>query len=344
MSARELPREAAALVTSAGIRGRLRFEPLVGGANNRVFGVLVDGRPRAVVKAYFSHPDDDRDRVGAEFRFATFGWRNGVRAVPQPLACDFDRRLGVYEFIEGSPVAPGEVTDREVGEALAFFEEVNRHRHEPDATRVSLASEACFSIADHLSTVSRRLGRLCDIGTGSTPPVDRDAMDFVRGEVAPLWTEVEASIRTSAAALREGLTGVLPSGTRCISPSDFGFHNAIRTATGHLRFIDFEYAGWDDPAKMVCDFFCQPKVPVPIQHYDRFAEAVMRELADPQSGVQRASMLLPAYRVKWCCILLNDFMPADARRRRFAASEDGDESERKLAQLEKARAALKVLR
>ena len=49
---------------------------------------------------------------------------------------------------------------------------------------------------------------------------------------------------------------------RCLSPSDFGFHNAL--AQGEtVRFIDFEYAGWDDPAKTVCDFFHHPGVPVP---------------------------------------------------------------------------------
>ena len=40
---------------------------------------------------------------------------------------------------------------------------------------------------------------------------------------------------------------------RCISPSDFGLHNAIRTAAD-IRFIDFEFAGWDDPAKALVNF------------------------------------------------------------------------------------------
>lgn len=342
MSSTGLPPEATALVAAAGVRGRFRFEPLAGGANNRVFGVVVDGRPRAVVKAYFSHPDDTRDRVGAEFRFATFAWEHGVRALPEPLACDFERRLGVYEFIEGSPVPPTEVTGREVGEALVFYEEVNRHRDEPDATGVSPASEACFSIGDHLATVERRARRLSGIGSAS--PIDRDATGFIREELMPVWTAVAASIRTEAASSPEGLTGVLPSERRCISPSDFGFHNAIRTSNGHLRFIDFEYAGWDDPAKMVCDFFCQPKVPVPIALFDRFANATMSKLPNPLTGMRRAWMLLPAYRVKWCCILLNDFLPAGGSRRRFADSVGSDEDERKSAQLEKARAALEVLR
>ena len=41
---------------------------------------------------------------------------------------------------------------------------------------------------------------------------------------------------------------------KCLSPSDFGFHNVIVEKDKILRFIDFEYAGWDDPAKMVSDF------------------------------------------------------------------------------------------
>ena len=39
-----------------------------------------------------------------------------------------------------------------------------------------------------------------------------------------------------------------------ISPSDFGFHNALRTNTGPV-FFDFEFSGWDDPAKTIIDFF-----------------------------------------------------------------------------------------
>ena len=45
------------------------------------------------------------------------------------------------------------------------------------------------------------------------------------------------------------MSAALPKETRCLSPSDFGFHNALLEATGKLRFVDFEYAGWDDPAK-----------------------------------------------------------------------------------------------
>jgi hypothetical protein len=125
---------------------------------------------------------------------------------------------------------------------------------------------------------------------------------------------------------------------RCISPSDFGFHNALVDPEGHLRFIDFEYAGWDDPAKMVCDFFCQPAVPVPMDFYDKLVESVVSGLDRPDEHSQRISLLMPVYRVKWCCIMLNDFLPWGGDRRRFTRSGEGVQE--KAEQLEKARRAL----
>ena len=42
-----------------------------------------------------------------------------------------------------------------------------------------------------------------------------------------------------------------------LSPSDFGFHNVIKK-NKKLFFFDFEYAGMDDPVKLISDFICQP--------------------------------------------------------------------------------------
>ena len=51
-------------------------------------------------------------------------------------------------------------------------------------------------------------------------------------------------------------------------------------------------------------------------------------------------LLLPAYQIKWCCIMLNDFLGADQLRRDFALDPAAAET-RKQSQLAKAREALK---
>ena len=43
------------------------------------------------------------------------------------------------------------------------------------------------------------------------------------------------------------------------------FHNIIfRDNKAH--FIDFEYAGWDDPGKLFCDLILQPDHNIPIKY------------------------------------------------------------------------------
>src|SRR5690606_1492036 len=72
---------------------------------------------------------------------------------------------------------------------------------------------------------------------------------------------------------------------RLLSPSDFGFHNMLRRDDGSLAFIDFEYFGWDDPAKLAADFLLHAGHKLTPALAARF-EAGMRALfsADPQFG------------------------------------------------------------
>ena len=102
-----------------------------------------------------------------------------------------------------------------------------------------------------------------------------------------------------------------------VSPSDFGFHNALADGR-NLSFLDFEYAGRDDPAKLVCDFFCQPEVPVPQTYFSCAVERIVAGLGLPDPHRLRCAALLDLYRVKWTCIILNHFLPLGAARRSFA--------------------------
>lgn len=329
------PRENQALASAAGL-GRVRaVVPLSGGANNRVFRLEAAGGV-ALLKSYFRHPDDPRDRLGTEWAFASFAWDAGVRCIPRPLASDPAAGLALFEYVAGRPLHGTVPADEEIDSAINFFGTLNAARGRHAAAALPVASEACFSIDDHLATVDRRVARLK--GAPAASAADHAAAAFVEAELTPGWERVKAAARQSAAALGVTTDRRLGAADHCLSPSDFGFHNAIRAADGRLRFIDFEYAGWDDPAKLACDFFCQPAVPAPAAAFDRFARAVAAPFADAAAHRDRAALLLPVYRVKWCCILLNEFLPVGGRRRAFSTA--ADQESRKAAQLAKARAAL----
>lgn len=330
---------AADLIHSIGLRGKFTLHPLTGGANNRVFRVEANGC-RVLLKAYFQHADDPRDRLGPEFSFASFAWGNGLRCLPQPLACDRERRLGLYEFIQGRQLSAQEIDGGKIQEALDFYHAVNRHKWRPAAQALPEGSEASFSIAEHLGCVERRLQKLGEVDESSE--INRQAADFIRKDLSEKWKKIVDSVGQGINQLGLGIDEKIVYQDRCLSPSDFGFHNAILGEDGRLRFIDFEYAGWDDPAKMINDFFCQPALPVPIEYYSIFITDITTGVLQPEIQLQRATLLLPVYQVKWCCIMLNDFLPVGLQRRGFAGGLFNQEGQ-KATQLQKAGKMLKKI-
>jgi hypothetical protein len=318
---------AARLLRSVGWPGGgVELTRLAGGRNNRVFRLAHEGGAPLVLKLYHHDVRDPRDRLGAEWAFLRYAWGNcGLRDVPQPLAAEPASHAALYGFVPGGrlPVAGA----AEVDLAARFVAALNRPAGREAAAALSPGSEACFSMAAHVATVARRVARLGS-GLDDTAPHAAAAAALVRLRLIPAW---EAIIR--------GLPADDAAQPWCVSPSDFGFHNALATPDGGLVFLDFEYAGRDDPAKLVCDFFCQPEIPAPDGLYGGFRDAVLGALGlDTKAHRARCDALLSAYRLKWACIMLNDFLATDAARRDFA--EGLDRATRCAAQLAKAEAAL----
>ena len=342
------------LAERAGVGPVRAIALMAGGANNRVHRLETESGT-FLLKSYFRHPDDPRDRLGTEFAFAQFAWKHGVRCIPQPLACDATAGLGLFEFVFGQSMRGTVAGEAAVDQAIEFFHTLNRSRTQPEALKLPRASESCLSLDDHFHTVNRRVEKLQEIkaytqagmpvppnhtgGTGIPACVHLLATSFVEHELVPAWYQVQAGARAAAAAHCLSSDVPLAAADRCLSPSDFGFHNAILANDGRLRFIDFEYAGWDDPSKLICDFFSQPAVPAPVHAFDRFARAVAAEFPNPAIHLARAAFLLPVYRVKWVCIMLNEFLPVGGSRRDFSGTSSEQES-RKTSQLAKARTAL----
>lgn len=304
---------AEALAARAGLGIPKTLEPLAGGRNNRVFRVDFKGGEVAVLKSYYHDPRDPRDRLHAEWSFLNYVAARGVRNVPRPLAIDAVTHSALYSFIIGE--RPKKVDAGLVRQAAEFAVAINRAPNEAES--LEPASEACFSLASHIETVDRRVARLRDLDP-AVPHVEA-ARTFVEGRLKAMWDRVKAGVIRQAAARDVSATRPVRA---VVSPSDFGFHNSLIDAHGAASFLDFEYAGRDDPAKLICDFFCQPELSAPIRHYAEFTGHLAGPLGLGDEDLWRAQALLDAYRVKWVCIMLNEFSPLGARRRAFASSDE----------------------
>src|SRR5439155_8394299 len=131
---------------------------------------------------------------------------------------------------------------------------------------------------------------------------------------------------------------------RTLSHSDFGFHNGLRQPDGRIIFLDFEYFGWDDPAKMIADFLLHPAMDLSAQAKKNFACALFQRFADWPGLVPRVESVYPLFGLKWCLIFLNEFLPAPLARRQFAALATAERSTLQMQQLAKAQAMLTRIR
>ena len=322
------------LAQKAGMPTSFTLKPLAGGRNNRVFLITYDDDKKLLLKVYFQHPNDPRNRVKAEYSFLNFAWNNNVRCIPHPYAADFQNNLALYGFIEGGKLSSSEINEEKIKKALNFFIDINKYKNLNGAKNLPLASEACFCIRDHLNLVEKRIEKLKKINNFSE--INHKAISFIKNGLSKEWEKTMEFVNKLVDKYNLNIHEHMPIEERCISPSDFGFHNTLLKEPYKLYFIDFEYSGWDDPAKMVCDFFCQPEVKVPFKYFDLFVKTVSKNTLNHQRFRHRVDILLPVYKIKWCCILLNEFLKVESERRNFAYG-TSNLQQQKIRQLEKAR-------
>ena len=308
-----------------------QMEPIRAGRNSQVLK-LSHGDRNWILKNYFELSGRQHDRLGTEFNFLVFLRNMRVVGTPHPLGMDRNSHCALYSFLPGN--RPNIIAKNHIDQAANFIRIINRFRALSAAVALPLAVDACLSWQDHLLLPENRISRLISIKPDSEEEVD--AYGFITKQLAPLWLSVKTGLIKEIPASE--LTKKLPLAERILSPSDFGFHNTL-DHEGRLAFVDFEYAGWDDPAKLICDFMCQPDLPVTRKQGWQFMRKLLHNWPYADKVVQRVDKLLLVHRLKWCCILLNEFRIEDRERRLHA----GIKSNGMLAyQLSKAKSYFKV--
>lgn len=318
--------------------GAVRLQPCVAGGNNRVY--FVEGAVVPIVaKRYFQSATDTRNRLQAEWSFINYAYSSGMRCIPRPIAADAAGQLALYERVEGRKITAAQVGEVEVRAAADFVRALNESARRKGADGLPPASESGFSIAEHFAVIDRRLERLVQ----AAAPSDTDAAtkEFV-GELSAAWQALKVSVAQRAGCADVAINDVLQPESRWISPSDFGFHNALKRPDGDICFIDFEYAGWDDPAKLAADFFLQPAVHVDTRYLGLFLDN-MNDAALPAKLRSRIEILQPVFALKWCIIMMNPFVAERAQASTFA-DPSRDQTELKKTQLAKAMAAMQAMK
>jgi hypothetical protein len=308
----------------------LRISKVGGGRNSRISRVeTTDGV--FALKQYPSLEDDPRNRLGVETNALKWMALHGLDMIPHLVAVDTINNCVLLSWVEGSHVS--NVGPADIDQAIEFLGALERLRRTVEFPTAQLASEACLSGAQIEHQIRMRFSKL--LAAEGEPGLRA----FLSGEFLNVFeSQLLVSRKTLSSA---GLSFEVELGQekRSLIPADFGFHNALRDERGRLIFLDFEYFGWDDPAKLTSDVLLHPGTRVVDElrsHFRIAAETLYGN--DPDFGT-RLGAFHPLFGLRWVLILLNEFHPERWRRRVLAGATDGW-AEAKERQLRAARAML----
>lgn len=222
------------------------FTTLKGGRNNYVTKISRE-QDSFVIKRYPQIKNEEQ-RFIREVSFLNYCNKYQIYQAPHLYHSDSVLLCMLQEYIAGTALS--EISSKEIHQAADFICQINSLDldHFPSDLRAIDALDSYQSLKDDLKhrmdiTIPSILAKYA---------VQPDALFNAHSRVVDLLStsgRVFAQLDANAKKRRNEAA--------FLSPSDFGFHNSIQTSD-KLRFIDFEYSGYDNPIKLVGDFISQP--------------------------------------------------------------------------------------
>lgn len=286
------------------------WEPIEGGGNNRLFRLHLENRSPLVLKTYWQDPEQQRNRKEAEWSYLSFLAQHLPDQAPEPIANISDGIL-MTELPGLSPKDRHEPVARAMSTflgTLANLDQLNPSNLRP-------AAHARFRLRGFVEDLNQRFESLVE-ASQNLPEV----ADLIREKIDPLKTKAEHHFHQRCLQFGLDPDKELPAALHFPSPSDFGPHNAVEDEEGKIRFIDFEYAGWDDPAKLMADMFHHVGHHMPAKTRCRLIEAFFSANTKDPELRHRFIAVADLVGVEWILIVLNVLTRAEAQRKTFAGA------------------------
>jgi hypothetical protein len=276
---------------------------LGGGINNSVFSCCSDNG-KWVIKAYPNENKDQQDRMNAEVDFLRYAAIAAPGCTPELIEIDKELRCIVMEYIPGDPyltkVEAPSIDHLRFG--ASFIDRLNRDLSLSREMIQLDAAEGFSALSRHIVSIQERFSLM---NTEHIPLQAKEEANRMYSLLEIQINDVETKLASqiSTGSIRDSIR----TRDKWVSPSDFGFHNAIYHSN-NIIFIDFEFAGWDDPAKTILDFWMQPRIQVP----DSWLDISLRVLPQHQKRdfLRRLNAAADIFELKWASIVLSILNPS----------------------------------
>ena len=286
------------------------------GINSKIYKIEI-GKKNIILKLYC---DKKRLRIKREYKFYNYLAKIKSKNVAKLIAINLEENFALYTFLNGKRVK--KINENHIYLASRFINQINKYKKK---SKLPLAVDGIESRIDHLRLCARKINQMKLVKKNSF--IDKNFFLFLQTKIIPTFNRIKKNLLKEN--IFKGLEYKLIRSQMIISPSDFGFHNIIES-NNRIFFYDFEYAGLDDPIKLLCDFYCQPDQKINKEKKEIFKRNILSKYKSFEKIDFMIKKFLPLHQLKWCCIILNVFQEEKMKLRNNATKARKDVLQRQL--------------
>jgi hypothetical protein len=264
-----------------------------GGRNSQVFKIQLANQEGYCIKFYPSINIDGNSRQTKEC-FA-LNHLAGDANIPELVFSSFDLGINITKWIDGKKISS--VSENDIKELVSFVATLKK-KSKALLSSSETATEACFSADDIIDQLNKRK----EIFENLRHPYVEKILHKIFNKTLPVAYAHAISFKPVYDCQKP-----VDKNLMILSPSDMGFHNAIRRADNSLSFLDFEYFGLDDPVKLLSDTLWHPGMSLSDQEKIYLSNQFIDLFLEDAEFKDRLKALWPLYGLRWSLIVLNAF-------------------------------------
>ena len=279
-----------------------------GRGNSKIFKIKTKNK-NFVLKLYPDKNLDYRKRQEIEFEALNLLEKESFKNIPSTVFKNDELNISAFTWIDGTE--PKRLSQYHINQAIKFLKKLKKISLR-NSFKNKKASEACLSYIELKRQISHKTVNLLNKNKN-----EKSLIKFISEKLSPISEEFIQ--KGKIIWPKESRTLNLKRKKRILSPSDFGFHNSLITKDKKLYFIDFDYFGWDDPVKLVADFYWHPGMNLNSSLKKLWLDKAKKIFKDDDIFFnERLKAALPLYGIRWILIILNIFDDNVASRRLHA--------------------------
>ena len=280
------------------------------GKNSRSFLIVKDNK-KFLLKYFKDNDIIKRNRLKAEVNFLNLMIKGGFKNVPIPIKFNIKRNWILLSWLDGKSI--DKINNFHIKKLIFFINDLQSLKNSELINTIDNASEACFNLNDHIKIISFRLN-LLEKKVGYLSLLTSDIYERLQNLISLMKYEFKKISLEINTKYKNLLFLKLNFKQKILSQSDIGFHNIFINNSDELLFFDFEYAGWDDCFKMIADLVLQPEGCLDSDFF-QISKSLLSNYINTWEDKERLKKTIFLYRIKWTCILLNNFIYDENQKR-----------------------------